>query len=100
VRFLEDARGNLSVLEIETGDRSGLLWAITRALFEQQVQIISSRVRTEGGLVHDSFTITELDGSAISPDRRLTIQVALMAAVQPQLSAPPPEVEELESPGD
>lgn len=88
VRFLEDAQGLLSVLEIETGDRSGLLWAITRALFEQQVQIVSSRVRTEGDRVHDSFTLTELDGSAISPARRLTIQVTLMAAVQPQLEPP------------
>lgn len=90
VRFLEDASGRLSVLEVETDDRSGLLWAITRALFEQRVQIVSSRVRTEGGRVHDSFTIVELDGSPIAPSRRLNIQVALLAAIQTGLTPSPP----------
>ncbi len=94
VRFLEDANGHLNVLEVETNDRSGLLWAITRALFEQNVQIVASRVRTVEGRVHDSFTITELDGSAILPDRRLMIQVALLSAIQPQLTPSPPPLDE------
>lgn len=90
VRFLEDASGLLSVLEVETDDRSGLLSAITRALYEQKVQIVSSRVRTQEGRVHDSFTITELDGRPIAPERRLHIQVALLSAIQMGLTTQPP----------
>lgn len=89
VRFIEDLRGNLSVLEIETDDRSGLLWSMTRALFDLSVQIVSSSVRTENDRVHDRFHIVELDGSSIGPERRLAIQVALLTAIQPPVADEP-----------
>jgi [protein-PII] uridylyltransferase len=81
VRFLEDESGALTVLEVETDDRSGLLWTITRALYRQNVQIVGSKIRTEASRVYDRFTIVELDGSLISGERRLTIQVEVMSAV-------------------
>jgi [protein-PII] uridylyltransferase len=81
VRFLEDKDGALSILEVETGDRSGLLWAITRALYRQDVQIVGSKIRTEGGRVHDRFIIVELDGTPIKNERRFAIQVAILTAI-------------------
>lgn len=81
VRFLEDERGALTVLEVETDDRSGLLWTITRALYRQNVQIVGSKIRTEASRVYDRFTIVELDGSPIRDARRLTIQVEVMTAI-------------------
>ena len=81
VRFLEDAHGALTVLEVETDDRSGLLWTITRALYRQNVQIVGSKIRTEASRVYDRFTIVELDGSPIRDARRLTIQVEVMTAI-------------------
>ncbi len=81
VRFQEDAAGGLTVLEVETGDRSGLLLALARALFEQGVQIEQSEVKTEADRVRDRFHLLELDGSAISPARRLSIQVAVLGAI-------------------
>lgn len=81
VRFLEDKDGALATLEVETDDRSGLLWAITRALYRQNVQIVGSKIRTEGGRVHDRFTIVELDGSPIKNDRRFAIQIAILTAI-------------------
>ena len=83
VRFIEDDAGLLSTLEVETDDRSGLLLAISQALFSQRVQIVGSEVRTIGRGVSDRFTLTELDGSAISPGRRLEIQVAILSAIGP-----------------
>src|SRR5690606_17296911 len=77
VRFLEEGDGSLSVLEVETVDRSGLLWAIARALHNENVQIVSSQIRTEGTRVKDRFTIAEFDGSPIFNERRLAIQVAV-----------------------
>jgi len=83
VRFIEDADGAFNTLEVETGDRSGLLLALARALYNQRVQIVGSQVKTRGNRVFDRFHIVELDGSPISPARRLEIQVAVLSAVDP-----------------
>ena len=83
VRFLEAQDGSFATLEVETGDRSGLLLALAQALFQQRVQIVASQVRTTGTRVFDRFSIVELDGSPISPSRRLEIQVAVLSAVDP-----------------
>lgn len=83
VRFIEDREGSFATLEVETGDRSGLLLALAQALFNQRVQIIGSQVKTNGSRVFDRFSIVELDGSPISAGRRLEIQVAVLTAVDP-----------------
>jgi UTP:GlnB (protein PII) uridylyltransferase len=82
VRFLEQRDGALSVLEVETEDRSGLLWSITRALHGAGVQIVGSQIRTTGARVLDRFTIAELDGSSIADERRFAIQVAILSALE------------------
>lgn len=83
VRFIENADGNFSTLEVETGDRSGLLLALSQALYQQRVQIIGSQVKTVGNRVYDRFHIIELDHSPIGAARRLEIQVAILSAVDP-----------------
>jgi UTP:GlnB (protein PII) uridylyltransferase len=83
VRFIEDREGSFATLEVETGDRSGLLLSLAQALFNQRVQIISSQVKTNGTRVFDRFSIVELDGSPITASRRLEIQVAVLTAVDP-----------------
>jgi [protein-PII] uridylyltransferase len=83
VRFIEDASGSFSTLEVETGDRSGLLLALSRALFNQRVQIVGSHVKTRGNRVFDRFSIVEFDGSPVSATRRLEIQVAVLSAIDP-----------------
>jgi [protein-PII] uridylyltransferase len=88
VRFIEDNDGGLGILEVETGDRSGLLWSLSRALFEHKVQIITSQVRTREGRVFDRFEIVEVDGSPINESRRLEIQVAVMGAIEPARRRP------------
>jgi UTP:GlnB (protein PII) uridylyltransferase len=70
-------------LEVETDDRSGLLLALAHALFEQNVQIEESEVRTVEGRVYDRFHIVEFDSKPINPARRLEIQVAVLSAIQP-----------------
>jgi [protein-PII] uridylyltransferase len=83
VRFIENADGNFSTLEVETGDRSGLLLALSQALFHQRVQIIGSQVKTTGKRVYDRFHIVEIDSTPIGPSRRLEIQVAVLSAIDP-----------------
>lgn len=88
VRFIEDKTGGLATLEVETGDRSGLLSTLTRALFEHRVQITSSQVTTRNGRVFDRFTIVEIDGSPINDVRRLELQVAVLGAIEPARRKP------------
>lgn len=84
VRFIEDEVGALSTLEIETEDRSGLLLSVSRALFEQRVQVLRCEVRTESTRrVVDRFRIAEQNGAAVGPGRRLEIQVAVLSAIEP-----------------
>ena len=85
VRFLEGNDGSFTTLEVETGDRSGLLLALSQALFKQRVQIVTSQVKTVNNRVYDRFNIVEFDGSPITPARRLEIQVAVLAAIDPIL---------------
>ena len=82
VRFLENKHGTLSVLEVETEDRSGLLWAISQALHQSGVQIVGSQIRTEASRVLDRFMIEELEGGPIRDERRWQIQVAILTALE------------------
>jgi [protein-PII] uridylyltransferase len=86
VRFLESEDGTFTTLEVETDDRSGLLQALASALFSAKVQITSSQVRTTGTRVYDRFSIVEVDGSPITAERRLEVQVAVLSAVDPSIT--------------
>lgn len=82
VRFIEDEEGALSTLEVETGDRSGLLLTLTRSLSVLRVTIVHSEVRTRRGRVYDRFTVAESNGTPISEARRLELQVHVLAAIE------------------
>ena len=90
VRFVADPAGGLATLEVETTDRSGLLFSLASALFDQRVQIVESEVRTVDARVFDRFRLVEFDGSAISSGRRLEIQVAVLNAMEPARRTVPP----------
>ncbi len=85
VRFIEGEDGSFTTLEVETGDRSGLLLSLSQALFKQRVQIVSSQVKTVDNRVYDRFSIVEFDGAPITTTRRLEIQVAVLTAIDPIL---------------
>jgi UTP:GlnB (protein PII) uridylyltransferase len=82
VRFIEDDDGALCTLEVETDDRSGLLFTLARALSDQKVSVERSEVSTVNARVFDRFTLAEHDGSPISEARRLHIQVAVSTAIE------------------
>jgi UTP:GlnB (protein PII) uridylyltransferase len=90
VRFVSDEQGGLATLEVETTDRSGLLYSLASALFSQRVQIVESQVRTEQDHVLDRFRLLEFDGTPIDSARRLEIQVAVLNAIEPARRTSPP----------
>ena len=81
VRFLENSDGNLVILEIETSDRCGLLLGLCRALFEQGVQIIGSRIQVNEGRIYGRFEIVEESHRPIALERRRVIKHAVISAV-------------------
>jgi [protein-PII] uridylyltransferase len=85
VRFIEGEDGSFSTLEVETADRPGVLLALSQALFDQRLQIVSSEVRSKDGAAFDRFTVTERDGASVSSERRLEIQVAVLSALEPSI---------------
>jgi [protein-PII] uridylyltransferase len=82
VRFIEGEDGALCTLEVETDDRSGLLFTLARALSNQSVSVERSEVSTVNSRVLDRFTLAEQDGTPISEARRLHIQVAVISAIE------------------
>jgi UTP:GlnB (protein PII) uridylyltransferase len=90
VRFVADPTGGLATLEVETTDRSGLLFSLASALFSQHVQIVESEVHTVDNRVFDRFRLVEFDGALISSARRLEIQVAILNAMEPARRTLPP----------
>ena len=83
VRFIEGENGTLTTLEIETDDRSGLLFTLARTMFTHDLQIVSSEVKTVNNRVIDRFVVAELDDSPVSQERRLELQVAILSAAEP-----------------
>jgi [protein-PII] uridylyltransferase len=81
IRFETDAKDGSTVLTVEAVDRPGLLLAVTQALFRAGLQIVGLRASTEQGSAIDRFNIVEVDGSSLRPDRLLTLQTAILGAI-------------------
>jgi UTP:GlnB (protein PII) uridylyltransferase len=81
VRFEHLADG-CAPLVVETHDRPALLLTITRCLFGLGLQVTSSDLSSNGGRVHDWFTLAELDGGPVLPAKHPSIERALSAAIE------------------
>lgn len=81
VHFVEHWSEPHITLKLETNDRPGLLFAVTTALFAENVLIMSSRITTRAQRVYDSFDLVEANGTPISGTRLQRIQLAVLNAV-------------------
>ena len=81
IRFENDARDGTTILTVEAVDRPGLLLAVTQALFRAGLQIVGLRATTERGAAVDRFHIAEVDGSPLGQERLLTLQTAILGAI-------------------
>ncbi|HZL41942.1 MAG TPA: [protein-PII] uridylyltransferase [Verrucomicrobiae bacterium] len=83
VSFDNEASETRTVVEIETEDRLGLLYAISQALSEVELDISAAKICTERGAAIDSFYVRELDGGKILlPERQSLIERKLVQAIQ------------------
>jgi [protein-PII] uridylyltransferase len=81
VRFDHDAASGATVLTVEAGDRAGLLLELTKTIFVARLQIVGLHAKSERGRAIDRFTLSELDGSPVSLERRLELQVHILQAI-------------------
>ena len=72
-----------TILEIFTQDRLGLLYTITKTLFESELNIHFAKISTKVDQVVDVFYVTDLDGQKIYDQERLDeIQKAILFALK------------------
>ncbi|MEI9865283.1 MAG: [protein-PII] uridylyltransferase [Limisphaerales bacterium] len=77
-----DASEERTLIEVETEDQLGLLYAISQKFAELSVDIAGARIVTERGAAIDSFYVRELDGGKImSPERQKNITERLRGAI-------------------
>lgn len=73
---------NRTIIDIESEDRVGLLYDITQALTELDLDVSLARILTEKGAAMDTFYVTEQDGSKVlDPERSKTIERKLGQAI-------------------
>ena len=76
---------NHSLLEITSSDTPGFLFAFSIALSSVRVNVVRSRIRTDGDRVRDTFWLTEPSGDKIKSERRLE-QIRAAAALIKQFT--------------
>jgi [protein-PII] uridylyltransferase len=83
IYFDNEASETRTLIEIETEDQVGLLYAISQTFAELAVDIAGARIVTERGAAIDSFYVRELDGrKIISAERQKFIADKLREAVK------------------
>ncbi len=65
IRFDNDTSDSRTAIEVETEDRVGLLYVISLALAELNLNITAAKIVTEKGAAIDTFYVNELDGRKI-----------------------------------
>ena len=82
VSFANDISDIRTVIDVETEDHVGLLYAISQALSELGLAIYVAKITTEKGAAVDSFYVNERDGSkVVNLERQLQIERQLRAAI-------------------
>ncbi len=72
-----------TIIDFQAEDRVGLLYDVSRALAELNVNVYLAKILTERGAAMDTFYIAERNGSKIlDPERQKSIKLRLLQAVQ------------------
>lgn len=82
INFDNQVSETRTLVEIETEDHLGLLYAISQTLAKLGVDVAAARILTERGAAIDNFYVRESDGGKIeSPARRILIEKTLRDAI-------------------
>jgi [protein-PII] uridylyltransferase len=86
VRFDNDASQSGTVIDIETGDRTGLLYDIAQTLASMGVDFVSSRIVTDARRVRDAFHVKK-DGRKLDRSEQDAVREALLQVLEPLAAA-------------
>ncbi len=82
IRFDNSTSSDRTVIDVETEDRVGLLFALSSAFHELGLDLALAKIVTEKGAAIDSFYVTDSDRAKITePVRQKEIEKRLIAAV-------------------
>ena len=62
IRWDNDLSQDATVVEVQTWDRLGLLYDVTKVLYEADFTIVAAKIETRGGRVSDAFHVKSADG--------------------------------------
>jgi [protein-PII] uridylyltransferase len=83
VEFDNETSESFTIIDISARDRIGLLYSVTKALYDLNLDIGSAKIVTEGSRVMDSFYVTDyLRGKIISERRLEQIRETLIAVMR------------------
>ncbi|TAL05227.1 MAG: ACT domain-containing protein [Verrucomicrobia bacterium] len=83
ILFDNEASETRTLIEVETEDRVGVLYAIVQTLAELDLNITAARICTEKGAAIDTFYVHEVDdGKILSPERQHQVARQLRRAIQ------------------
>jgi len=82
IRFDDAASAVATVVEVHARDRIGVLYRVSRAFAEFDLDVRTAKVQTLGELIVDAFYITHTDGSLVTdPELRAELERSLLHAV-------------------
>jgi [protein-PII] uridylyltransferase len=82
IHFDNEASETRTLIEVETEDRIGLLYAISQTLTDLDLDIIGAKILTEKGAAIDTFYVRELDGGkTLAAERHRVIERKLRHAI-------------------
>jgi [protein-PII] uridylyltransferase len=82
IRFDNETSDTRSVIDLEAEDHVGLLYTISQALAELDLDIYLAKISTEKGAAIDSFYVSERDGGKIlEGERQQEVERRLRAAI-------------------
>jgi [protein-PII] uridylyltransferase len=82
VQLEADEAGTATIVEVRTQDRVGVLFAITDALAELELDIVVARVQTLGHEVVDVFTVRDATGAPLDADHAAEVELAVTSALE------------------
>jgi [protein-PII] uridylyltransferase len=77
-----DPSGRSTVVEVRTRDRLGVLYAISTALAELELDVIVARIQTLGHEVVDVFFVRDAEGAALRDDHLAELKLAVEGAIE------------------
>ena len=82
IQFDNNASERRTIIDLETEDRVGLLYVISKTFFEMGLDLALAKIVTEKGAAIDSFYVRYVDGGKITePEKQAEIETRLRQAI-------------------